>query len=1541
VPQQQASLPGVQKFSLNNQAAGYPISWHQSNIQANAIQANNVNPALQRPGEIFAQQTQLNFNRLPLSFVVNQGQFDKAVQFQVSTLGGSIFFTQSEVVLALTDKKSTKFKHKEDDSPPPTGETKVVRIQYDNADKKPVLKGQDLLPGVANIMVGKEKKNWVSNAPTYRAVLYDSLYPGIDLEYEGSAGSLKSTFTVAPGADPALIQWQYKDAGSVSLDADGNLLIILPTKKSDGTDTTLVEHAPVAWQNLDGQRVDVAVQFAVSDKGEISFVLPDGYDASLPLVIDPTLTYSTYLGEGGTDRGKDIAIDANGNAYVTGISYCSNFPLVDPLQQGGAGQQDIIISKISADGSTLLYSTCLGGTGRDVGYAIDLDSQGRIVVAGETNSTDFPIVSGISTYGGGICSPDPCEDLFMVILNASGSAISFSTYLGGSDQEEFGDVAVDANDKVIVVGGSAASNYPTVNAYDNTFGGVSGCDASEICYDAVVTKVDPTLTGASSLLYSTFLGGNDQDSLYAVVLDASGKIYLTGKSESDTYPVLNPLQATRENSSDAVVTQIDPSLSGSASLIYSTYYGSDGYDEGYGIARDANGILYITGVAGSIEFPLRNPLQHFYGCTATPCNDAFVAKLDIATNALIYSTLLGGGNEDEGYAIEVDSSGRAYVVGYTTSSNFPVYDALQATKGADGCSTAPCADAFLTVLEPDGQSYAYSTYLGGSDEDVANGLTLDSANNIYVVGETYSGDFVTTSGAYDVSNTGTHADAFIVKVSALAAAPPPTYTSLTIPIATGSDDAEEKASGSVSLDSSDLELVYDGSNQHVGLRFTGVDIPPGAIIQKATIQFHVDEVSSGSVNLTIQAEATDNASTFASNSTNISSRPKTTASVNWVPAAWPTIHEAGPNQRTPNLAAVLQQVVDRPGWAPGNAVAFILTGTGKRVAESYEGEFWGAPYLLVEYSVSAPTPTPTPTSSSTPTATNTPTSTFTPIDTATQTSTPLFTPTPTYTATATQTPTLTPTAPATLTPSITPSATPPPPPSGPIIINYIYDPLNRLTEANYDNGDYYHYNYDAAGNRETQATFLSGLLTNTTYDYDNANRLIDVNGVTYAWDNNGNLLSDGVNNYTYDSANRLSTLTSPSVNASYAYNGLGDRLQETMNGNTTTFTMDLNMGLTQALSDGTNSYIYGVGRIAQVNTGTEYFLGDALGSVRQLTNASGSITYASAFDPYGVVTTTTGTSQTSYGYTSEYSDTYIKLNYLRSRWYDPASGRFNTKDSWQGDYNRPMSYNAWLYVNANPVNYTDPSGLSPYQLAHSNDRDLTWWLYLELTSNARSSYIQRIKSLMAGNLKDKRHGLEAFKYLVQDEAKWDFKHSILFEMGQAIVLFDDIEIDRWYEYSVPGNIHFGFVGRAAGMPGWLLHAGASYAEIYDPAHLELDVFGLEVCCPCPEGKAGDLCRKLLCAYTNPLWIGSGFDDPKDWNAVELGITLYDSYGISMSFSQFADGLTSKRENLARPASIPNSQWANPRGGWPYAVGRFNGPREMEFEPKILELLTNK
>jgi RHS repeat-associated protein len=346
--------------------------------------------------------------------------------------------------------------------------------------------------------------------------------------------------------------------------------------------------------------------------------------------------------------------------------------------------------------------------------------------------------------------------------------------------------------------------------------------------------------------------------------------------------------------------------------------------------------------------------------------------------------------------------------------------------------------------------------------------------------------------------------------------------------------------------------------------------------------------------------------------------------------------------------------------------------------------------------------------------------TLTPTNTATYTSTPTFTNTPTQTATSTPTrtsgPTWTPRAIRTAVPTIPyPSATPVPPTSVPTelptplpgyshtLITYTYDPLNRLTAADYSDGTYYHYTYDAVGNRLSETT-QDGT---TTYVYDAANRLVSVNGVPNVWDNNGNLLSDGANTYSYDSANRLISVTNATTSSNYSYNGLGDRLQQTVDGETTTYTLDLNAGLTQVLSDGTNTYLYGNGRIAQENTATDYYLSDALGSVRQMTDGSGAVTYAASYSPYGEVLSSAGESTTSFGFTSEATDV-TGMVYLRARYYSPNLNQFIQPDTIVPDPFQPAEWNKYTYTRDNPVKYTDPTGHFYYDRDAAANYALFW-----------------------------------------------------------------------------------------------------------------------------------------------------------------------------------------------------------------------------------------
>ena len=508
------------------------------------------------------------------------------------------------------------------------------------------------------------------------------------------------------------------------------------------------------------------------------------------------------------------------------------------------------------------------------------------------------------------------------------------------------------------------------------------------------------------------------------------------------------------------------------------------------------------------------------------------------------------------------------------------------------------------------------------------------------------------------------------------------------------------------------------------------------------------------------------------------------------------------------------------------------------------------------------------------------------------------------------------------------------------IITYTYDPLYRLASASYSSGQVYTYTYDEVGNR-TAMTDATGV---RTYTYDAASRLTSVGGVAYTWDDNGNLRNNGVFTFTYDAANRLITVTNgATLTLGYRYNGDGVLVAQTANGVTTIFVQDVGGPLSQILVEtsggSTEWHLYGaVGVLAWTENGAwVYPLKDALGSVRQLTGQDGQVDDVAAYSPFGVPDE--GDADAPHGYTGERWYGSVGLLFLRARWYTPDVGRFTQRDLWEGDLRSPQSLHLYAYVQNNAVNLTDPTGLVPYIPPElPNHRDLTYWLYDELSTNANGYYAQRIRTLLASsNLADRYRAIAAWIFLVKDQAKRDFKHHIQSELGKSIVLRHKGGY-RWYEWSVPGNIFYAFVGRAVGWSGWWLHRGAAFAEIIDPEHAKAG----EACCPvfCHVGLPAfyPICIPLGCYYVNPDWWRTGFDEPGDWWNVEFGVQLFNTYGTQLTFDQFQDFLAAHSDWLTPASTIPEWNWVNQQRGWPYKVGRFDGPRAGQYEPWVQLLL---
>jgi hypothetical protein len=657
-----------------------------------------------------------NLNKLPLVFERNQGQTSSQVKFLARGQGYTLFLTSGEAVLALHNAS------------PKSG---VLHVKMLGANPASDVSGMDEMPGKSNYFIGNDAKKWQTNVPMYAKVRYKSVYCGIDLVYYGNQRELEYDFVVAPGADPRRIQLGVRGARKISRSEDGDLVLAMDAGE-------IRWHKPVVYQEKGGARQEVAAHYAIKGKNRVAFEVAD-YDLRRPLFIDP-LIYSTYLGGSGGDEGFGIAVDSSGNAYVTGWTNSTDFPTMNPLQPANRGYSNAFVSKLNLTRSALVYSTYLGGSGEDFGEGIAVDSSGSAYVTGYTASTDFPTMDPLQpSYGGGPW------DGFVAKLNPTGSALVYSTYLGGGGDDQGHAIAVDSSGSAYITGWTASTDFPTVNPLQPANGGG---------YDAFLAKVNPA---GSALVYSTYLGGSGYDYGYGIAVDGSGNAYATGMTESTNFPTMNPLQpangATNPTLENAFVAKLDST--GSA-LIYSTYFGGSGGDYGFGIAVDTWGNAYITGYTGP-GFPTMNPLQPAFG-GGTYGTDAFVTKLNPTGSALVYSTYLGGSEDDVGWGIAVDSSGNAYVTGYTQSTDFPTVNPLQPANGGG------YSDAFVAELNSTGSALVYSTYLGGTSEDIGWGIAVDSSGSAYVTGITVSTDFPTMN-PLQPANAGGGADAFVARIA--------------------------------------------------------------------------------------------------------------------------------------------------------------------------------------------------------------------------------------------------------------------------------------------------------------------------------------------------------------------------------------------------------------------------------------------------------------------------------------------------------------------------------------------------------------------------------------------------------------------------------------------------------------------------------------------------------------------------------------------------------------------------------------------------------
>jgi hypothetical protein len=892
------------------------------------------------------------YGNLPMSFEANHGQTEAEIKFLSRGPGYSLSLSSTQATFNLTKPSRKKLRNKALPSPEilaqeSTTQTSVVSMTMLHSNRAPRVEGLDQLAGSSNYLIGNDPERWQINVPNYGRVKYTDVYPGVDLIYYGNQRQLEYDFVVAPGASHRSIRLAFRGVQNTRIDGRGDLVLGVAGGE-------IRQRKPVVYQETGGVKEYVEGRYLLTGRHEVAFEIAQ-YDASKPLVIDPILVYSSLLGGSGGDFGHAIAVDDFGNVYLAGETTSINFPIRNPFKSEIRGNANPFITKINAAGSEILYSTYLGGSAHDRAEAIAVDSTGHVYLTGTTSSTDFPTLNpvqpGLSTQ-----FPSGGVDVFITKLNASGSGLMFSTYLGGSGFDMGHGIAVDSSGNTYVTGVAMQGLPTTTQTFQLNFNGH---------FDAFIAKLNPSGT---QILYSTYLGGRDNDIGGAITVDASENAYITGYTESSfDFPVRNALQQqfgggisdafvakiptvtapfvfpldsfddenggvpapsysnfsnwnvtagqvnlqSSPNSNDNLIVNLDVAPPQGATIEtkspltlspgtyrlrfdlaiqtvtdtvtvrignvfsetltmnalvssglfatvvrdipiptqmsaklsfefaggqgigiyldnvsfferngqeYVTFLGGSADEDARtsfnsGIEVDLAGNAYVTGITASIDFPMVNATQP----TLAGSKDAFVSKLNPSGSALVYSTYLGGSSDDAGNDMAIDPDGNAYVVGNTMSTNFPVKNAIQPTFGGD---IQIGGDAFITKFNATGDGIVYSTYLGGGGTDVAEGVTVDSGGNAFVTGYTRSANFP-LANALQATRGDDQWDAFFLKIPLVAGTGLPDVFQVSPNVAgnTGIVTFEIRGENFIGLSAS-VKIVKPGTNELHALRTT-------------------------------------------------------------------------------------------------------------------------------------------------------------------------------------------------------------------------------------------------------------------------------------------------------------------------------------------------------------------------------------------------------------------------------------------------------------------------------------------------------------------------------------------------------------------------------------------------------------------------------------------------------------------------------------------------------------------------------------------------
>jgi hypothetical protein len=689
-------------------------------------------------------QTASTLGNLPLYFEANRGQANVAAQFiargpdsqfLISSAGAQMFLRKSTTGIA------------------------AVRMQFIGANPSAQIRGEACFSGKINYLVGSDPAQWHSDIPTFAKVSVEEIYPGIGLVYYGNQRQLEYDFTIAPGANPNAIAIRFDGANKISVNAQGELVLTL----SDGD---IRQPKPIIYQTVGDARKAISGGYKILDAHSVAFSIGQ-YDRALPLVIDPTLSFSTYFGGNAGDTAWAVAVNTNdGSVYIAGQTLSKQFYLTPSAFQtnfaGGKLTGDAFVAKFDSTGQYLLYMTYLGGSGDDVAYGLAVDGAGNAYIAGATDSTNFPTANAIYPHISGPYYKSfgtYAADAFVAELNPGGSNLVYSTYLGGESSDAAYGIAVDSAGNAYVTGFTYSTNFPTTNAIQNHL----ACTNS--VYFNANAFVSEIASGGSNLVFSTYFGGTNFDQGQGITVDNAGYIYVTGYTDSTNFPTYNPLYPRLNGSTnkinsdyDAFVVKLPPfstnwiysasnQVYSISNLVYSTYLGGTNNDIGRAIACDTAGDAFVTGYTTSTNFPdTATNVPGLYSFVATNrtaflATNAFLTEINSNGTALVFSTLFGGRGDDVGNGVAVDPAGEVFVTGSASSTNFPVYN----VPGFMRATNSGKSDAFVIGFNTNGPALLYSGYLGGKSDDFGYGIAVDASGNAYIAGTTDSTNFPTVN----------------------------------------------------------------------------------------------------------------------------------------------------------------------------------------------------------------------------------------------------------------------------------------------------------------------------------------------------------------------------------------------------------------------------------------------------------------------------------------------------------------------------------------------------------------------------------------------------------------------------------------------------------------------------------------------------------------------------------------------------------------------------------------------------------------------------